>query len=121
MAAERVDGNDVWAVYQSARRAVARCREGRGPVFLECLTYRWLEHVGPLDDGDRGYRTRGEIDAWKRRDPIKRSARALKASGLLDAATLARFEAESDAELAKAVAQGRQAPWPDPQDLFRNA
>jgi pyruvate dehydrogenase E1 component alpha subunit len=121
MAAEQVDGNDVWAVYQSARRAVARCREGRGPVFLECLTYRWLEHVGPLDDSDRGYRSRNEIDAWKRRDPVKRSARVLKALGLLSAATLARFEAEAGAELAKAVAQARQAPWPDPQDLFRNA
>jgi pyruvate dehydrogenase E1 component alpha subunit len=121
MAAERVDGNDVWAVYQSARRAVARCREGRGPVFLECLTYRWLEHVGPLDDSDRGYRSRKELDAWKRRDPVKRSARALKGLGLLSAATIARFEEETEAELAKAVAQARQAPWPDPQDLFRNA
>lgn len=118
--AEKVDGNDVFAVYGSARRAVERCRRMQGPVFLEFSTYRWLEHVGPLDDADRGYRTRSEIQAWKRRDPVAASARRLKAAGLLSDAQLRESEAQIRDEIAKAVAEAKQAPWPDPADLLRN-
>jgi pyruvate dehydrogenase E1 component alpha subunit len=118
--AERIDGNDVFAVYQSARRAVDRCRRGQGPVFIECSTYRWLEHVGPLDDSDRGYRTRKEIEAWKRRDPVTASARRLKGVGVLTGAQVREFEVQIRAEIAKAVAEAQQAPRPDPRDLLRN-
>lgn len=118
--AEKVDGNDVFAVYRSARRAVERCRHGRGPVFIECATYRWLEHVGPLEDYDRGYRTKEEAEAWKRKDPVKRSARALIEWGLATPAVFGEFEAQIAEEIAKAVAEARQAPWPDPHDLLRN-
>ncbi len=120
IAATQVDGNDVGAVYLAARQAVARCRAGRGPAFLECATYRWLEHVGPLDDSDRGYRSKREIDAWKRKDPVKRSAAALVAAGLAGARTLEQCEAQIAEEIAKAVAEAKQAPWPDPRDLFNN-
>ena len=117
---EKVDGNDVYAVYRSARGAVERCRRGRGPVFLECSTYRWLEHVGPLPDYDRGYRTQREVDAWKRKDPVKVSARALTERGLATPRVFEEFEAQIAAEIAKAVAEAKQAPWPDPADLLRN-
>jgi TPP-dependent pyruvate/acetoin dehydrogenase alpha subunit len=115
---ERIDGNDLIAVYRGARRAVERCRRGQGPVFLECLTYRWLEHVGPLDDRERGYRSAEEIEAWKRRDPVKRSARALVASGVATREGLDDFERRIHAELAEAVADARRAPWPDPKNLL---
>lgn len=118
--AEKIDGNDVFAVFQSARRAVERCRRGQGPFFLECLTYRWLEHVGPLDDTDRGYRTRQELEAWKRRDPVRASARRLMAARILTAAEVREFEAQIAEEIAKAVVGAKQAPWPDPRDLLRN-
>jgi pyruvate dehydrogenase E1 component alpha subunit len=48
--AQKVDGNDVIAVYEATRNAVERMRKGGGPFFLECETYRWLEHVGPMYD-----------------------------------------------------------------------
>jgi pyruvate dehydrogenase E1 component alpha subunit len=118
MSSEQVDGNDVYAVYRSARRAVARCRSGDGPVFLECLTYRWLEHVGPLDDGDRGYRSPREIARWKRRDPVAASARVLRARGWVSAATLESFEVDIARELRVAVETARRAPWPEPGDLL---
>jgi len=120
IAAEKVDGNDVRVVYQSARRAVARCRRGQGPVFLECMTYRWLEHVGPLDDSDRGYRTRRELDHWKRKDPVRRSAQGLIDTGIATAKTFDEFEIQIREEIVKAVAEAKSAPWPDPRDLLRN-
>ena len=120
IAAEKLDGNDVYAVYRSAQRAATQCREGRGPVFLECSTYRWLEHVGPLDDSDRGYRTKREIDSWKRGDPVKRSAKALLSAGLANAAMFRQFESQIADEIAKAVAEAGHAPWPDPRDLLKD-
>jgi pyruvate dehydrogenase E1 component alpha subunit len=99
---------------------VTQCRQGRGPVFLECSTYRWLEHVGPLDDSDRGYRTKREIDSWKRGDPVKRSGKALVSAGLANAAMFRQFESRIADEIATAVAEAKQAPWPDPRDLLKD-
>jgi pyruvate dehydrogenase E1 component alpha subunit len=82
------------------------------------MTYRWLEHVGPLDDSDRGYRTAAEIAAWKRRDPVTRSARMLIATKATTRAELTELESQIQAELAEAVAAARRAPWPDPKDLL---
>ena len=81
---ERVDGNDVVAVYDAAARAVKRIRDGQGPYFLECMTYRWREHVGPMFDHElnRTYRTREEVEEWMTRCPVKRSKDALRDQSL---------------------------------------
>ncbi len=68
---EIVDGNDVFAVYSAAQSAVQRARAGEGPQFLECRTYRWLGHVGPNDDIDKGLRSYDELVFWKKRCPIQ--------------------------------------------------
>jgi pyruvate dehydrogenase E1 component alpha subunit len=63
----RVDGNDLEAVHAAAVEAVARARAGDGPTLLECVTYRWKGH----SKSDKNlYRTREEIEEWRRRDPI---------------------------------------------------
>ena len=100
MPAWAVDGMDVLAVEQAARRAVAAVRAGAGPVFLELRTYRFRAHS--MYDPDR-YRDRAEIEAWKARDPIARLAGDLRAKGLLDDEGLARIEAAADAEIADAI------------------
>lgn len=64
---ETVDGNDVFAVYEAASKAVERARRGEGPTLLECLTYRWQGH----NVGDPGkYRPDDEVAEWKSRDPL---------------------------------------------------
>lgn len=67
-----VDGNDVLAVYEKAKTARQAALDGR-PVFLECRTYRHLEHVGPNTDHESGrtYRTKAELDQWMDRDPLR--------------------------------------------------
>lgn len=66
-----IDGNDVFAVYAAAREAVQKARNGEGPQFIETRTYRWLGHVGPHDDIDKGLRSLDELLWWKDRCPIK--------------------------------------------------
>ena len=73
---EQVDGNDVLAVHAAASRAVADCRAGRGPVFLELLTYRCTGHSrrDPCL-----YQPQAERSAWTASDPLKRLADVLEA------------------------------------------
>ena len=69
--AYQVDGNDAVRVYETSRKIIKKIREGFGPHFIECGTFRMMGHVGVSDDTDTGYRTREEYDYWKSRCPIK--------------------------------------------------
>ncbi len=66
----RVDGNDVLAVYEEAKRAVDKARRGEGPTLIEALTYRMGPHSSS-DDPDR-YVPSEELEHWANRDPIER-------------------------------------------------
>ncbi|HEV8268557.1 MAG TPA: thiamine pyrophosphate-dependent dehydrogenase E1 component subunit alpha, partial [Thermoanaerobaculia bacterium] len=71
--AERVEGNDVLAFRDRASGLLEGLRSrSAGPAFLECMTYRWREHVGPGEDFDLGYRTREEAAPWIAGDPMPR-------------------------------------------------
>ncbi|MCA3262826.1 MAG: thiamine pyrophosphate-dependent dehydrogenase E1 component subunit alpha [Telmatospirillum sp.] len=122
LSALSVDGNDVEAVYNAAEEILQNIRAGVGPTFLECRTYRWLEHVGPNYDHDMGrtYRQRAELEEWMARCPVKRCAAKLMESQAISEQEIARIEADFDAELEAAAAKARQQPFPDASDLFRN-
>ncbi len=64
------DGNDVLAVWRVAQKALKFIRSGKGPVFLELLTYRYLEHCGPNPDPD-SFRSIKEVAAWRKKDPVE--------------------------------------------------
>jgi len=63
------DGNDVEKVYLTAKKAIAYIKAGKGPAFLEFLTYRFREHCGPNFE-KVGERPRKEFEKWKKRDPL---------------------------------------------------
>lgn len=66
----RVDGNDVFAVYQVTQEAVARARGGDGPTLIEAITYRLGPHS--TSDDPRAYRDESEVEEWTLKDPIRR-------------------------------------------------
>jgi TPP-dependent pyruvate/acetoin dehydrogenase alpha subunit len=72
--AHRIEDGDVFKVRQTASNAVNRIRAGEGPEFMECLTYRWREHVGPNEDYSDGYRAESDVDLWKQNDQVARVA-----------------------------------------------
>jgi pyruvate dehydrogenase E1 component alpha subunit len=96
-----VDGMDVLAVAEAARRAALAARSGPGPVFLEFRTYRFRAHS--MFDPQL-YRDAAEVAAWKAHDPIPSFADRLRAWGLLDDAAQAELERAADAEVTRAVA-----------------
>jgi TPP-dependent pyruvate/acetoin dehydrogenase alpha subunit len=113
-----VDGNDVFAVHAAARTAVEHIRRGAGPYFLEATTYRWREHVGPLWDHDRGYRSKAEVDAWIARCPIERARKELVAAGVCTEAEVDGWRGEQRAEVDEAISLARAASFPAVTDLL---
>jgi pyruvate dehydrogenase E1 component alpha subunit len=104
---ERLDGNDVTRVGDAARRAVTRARQGGGPTFLECRTFRWRGHVGSSFDLDVGVERRGELSSWLLMDPIARAEEELR-----DFEKLNTFKEAIEQEVEQALHAARCAPSP---------
>ncbi|MEE8515458.1 MAG: thiamine pyrophosphate-dependent dehydrogenase E1 component subunit alpha [Alphaproteobacteria bacterium] len=119
---ERIDGNDVVAVHQAAAQSLALIRDGGGPRFLECMTYRWREHVGPNFDHEVGrtYRDKAELESWMKKCPVLRAGRGLVEDGLATDTELETWDGEIKTVIAKAIADARASDWPDPKTLFDN-
>jgi len=112
MPAAVVDGNDVWAVHETAREAVERARAGGGPTLLECRTYRHYGH-SKADPGK--YRPKAEVEHWLARDPLPRARERLLADGV-EEADVAAVEDRIREQIDAAVAAAKAAPYPDPRD-----
>ena len=117
VAAERVDGMDVVAVAEVMARAVAAVRGGQGPRFLEFLTYRFRAHS--MYDPEL-YRSREEVEEWKRKDPIPAFAARLAEAGWLPPDAQAALERAVDAEIEAAVAFAEGSGWEPVDDLLRD-
>jgi len=113
-----LDGNDVLAIYQAAGEAIRRARAGGGPTLIECRTYRTRAHAEGM--GDFTYRTRDDVEQWKRRCPIQRLRRAIQTEEVVLTGSHPLTEIELDAIDAEVAAQIREAqqfaeqsPWPE--------
>jgi TPP-dependent pyruvate/acetoin dehydrogenase alpha subunit len=118
----RVDGNDILKVYDVSKKAVDQCRNSRGPIFIEFMTYRLRGHVGP-DDNIQGTHTdirpKEEIENWKKKDPIKRLERFLIKNGILKKEDLGRINHEVEAEVKEAHRYAKMSPYPNPNELTK--
>jgi len=97
---ESVDGMDVLACREAADRAVFHVRKHREPRFIEAITYRFRGH-SMADPGT--YRTREEVEEWRKRDPIERLKGQLIHDGVITEEGYQRMEAEIDAIIQDAV------------------
>jgi pyruvate dehydrogenase E1 component alpha subunit len=111
-----VDGMDVLAVEQAARRAAESVRAGGGPHFLELQTYRFRAHS--MFDPEL-YRSKEEVESWKHRDPIEVFRARLEAAGTLSEEMMARLEDEVSKEVDEAVAFAEEGDWEPVDELTR--
>ncbi|HVP38646.1 MAG TPA: thiamine pyrophosphate-dependent dehydrogenase E1 component subunit alpha [Candidatus Saccharimonadales bacterium] len=116
MVGDRVDGNNVLAVYAAARRAVERGRRGEGPTMLECETVRMLGHS--VHDAAK-YVPPELIEAGRRRDPVARYESYLLRKGVLQPAEVEDWTRRLHREVAEAVEWAEQSPLPEPADAGR--
>jgi len=113
---ERVDGNDVFAVYEKVKQAVDNARKGGGATLIEAVTYRMLDHNSA--DSSAVYRTEDEAEYWKTLDPVERFEKYLLANGILDATAKARMKAEVETRLREQVDRGRAVPPTPAESMF---
>jgi len=111
-----VDGNDVLAVREAVSEAVERARKQEGPTLIECKTYRWLGHF--MGDPGTGYRTKEEVEEWKKRDPIKLYREKLLAMGTCGENDLEEINRNAEREIEEAVLFARNSPEPNPEDTL---
>ena len=108
-----VDGNDIFAVNQAALRAVQRAREGLGPTLIECKTFRWRAHTERKGQPD--FRTKDEIEAWKKKDPIARLRAQLQEQQQLSEADWHAMTVAVQSDIEHAVAFAEASPFPSPE------
>ncbi|OGQ78043.1 MAG: hypothetical protein A3F90_15025 [Deltaproteobacteria bacterium RIFCSPLOWO2_12_FULL_60_19] len=105
-----IDGNDAELVFDETQRAAEKARKGGGATLLECMTYRWDGHFG--GDPGVGYRTREEVEEWKKRCPIMRLKKKLIAAGELTEAEYEKISAAVYQELEEVAVKAQAAALP---------
>ena len=99
----------------AAKKAIEKARSGGGPTLIECKTYRWLGHW----TGDpQPYRTREEVEEWKKKDPIMRHRTYLIENGIATAEELDALELKAQAEIDEAEQFALNSPEPDPAKVM---
>jgi pyruvate dehydrogenase E1 component alpha subunit len=109
-----VDGNDVIAVYEAVGEAADRARRGEGPTLVECKTMRMRGHY----EGDpEPYRSKDEVQEWKKKDPLDRFTRKLLEDRTLTPGEAEKKRAQFTKEVEEAIQFAKEAPYPDPSEV----
>ncbi|WP_428663938.1 pyruvate dehydrogenase (acetyl-transferring) E1 component subunit alpha [Runella sp.] len=117
MPSEPVDGMDVEAVHEAVSRAAERARSGQGPTFLEFKTYRYRGHS--MSDPQK-YRTKEEVEEYKKRDPIEMVKDKILTTGIATEEDLAAIDAKIKQQVEEAVKFSEESPWPDASEIFKD-
>lgn len=117
MYTEVVDGNSVVDVYKAVNLAVGRCRNGNGPSFIECQTYRLRGHSGAGSDVKLGYRDAKEIAEWETKCPITTFRQLLLNEGKITDQQIMDMEHNIEMEIDDAFRFAQESPLPKGDDL----
>jgi 2-oxoisovalerate dehydrogenase E1 component alpha subunit len=112
-----IDGTQVYEVYDAIQEAVENARKGEGPSVIEAKMYRLTPHSS--DDDDRSYRTREEVEAHKKQDPIVLTKQRLQEEGIMTEEEIEELEDKAKAEVDQAVEEAREAPYPKGEDAAK--
>ncbi len=111
--AVRIEDGDIFTIHAAAADASRDLRAPRsGPRFLEVMTYRWREHVGPNEDFYAGYRSREEAEPWFAGDQVGRLG------AMLNPATRVQIEREVEREIQDAFEFAERSPFPEGVELY---
>ncbi len=113
-----VDGNDALETYRAVRDAAERARRGEGATLVEAKTYRPVPHSS--DDDDRTYRSRAEVEEWKKRDPILRMHAYLSGAGVLSDAQNSEYETRARQMIDDANEFARAAEFPAAEEALEH-
>jgi TPP-dependent pyruvate/acetoin dehydrogenase alpha subunit len=112
-----VAGTELDEVYKATLEALERARAGEGPTLLEAITYRYLGHS--KSDANL-YRTREEIQTWRKQDPILRFAAVLEGEGVLQENEWQRLDEEAKQRIEEAFEKASKEPDPEPESALED-
>ncbi len=113
-----VDGNDVFEVYNAAKEAVERARQGGGPTLIEAKTYRIKGHF--VGDPEM-YRTKEEVrERFEKNDPIKRFEKKVLSEKLMKQEEMDRIRDKARKTVEDALEFARNSSYPDPEELYED-
>ena len=113
-----VDGMDVLAVKEVAEAAAARARRGEGPTLIEAKTYRYMGHF--VGEPGTDYRTKEEVESWKKKDAIERFKNTILQKKLATAAEVAKIEQGVRDAVEEAIRFGRESADPKPEETLED-
>ncbi len=116
--ASQHDGNNVLDIYKTVSEAVKKIRKGEGPVFLEFLTYRWREHCGPFYDDHLGYRDKKEVEAWKKKDPVRHFEGHLLKNKIVSQKELDKIKKDVEEKIKEAFDFAKKSKFPPKEYLY---
>lgn len=119
IAAEQVDGMDVLAVRSVMRRVVEQVRATGEPFFIEAKTYRFMGH-SMADPAHGHYRTKEEVEEYRKRDPLLLLKQTMLSQNLADEADFKQLEQEVGAVVAASIKFAEESPFPTPADLHED-
>ena len=109
----RIDNNNSLELYNLVRLEAQAIRSGQsGPIFIECMTCRWKEHVGPNDDFGLGFRSAQDVQKWKDADELNVIGELIAPDRRIQ------IEAEVDASIKDAIEFAEQSLFPEPAELY---
>jgi pyruvate dehydrogenase E1 component alpha subunit len=117
MPSESVDAMNVEAVHNAVAKAAERARKGDGPTLLEFRTYRYKGHS--MSDPAK-YRTKEEVEAYKKRDPIEQVKLAMLKYKFADEAYFQSVEARVKKEVLDSVKFAEESDYPDPSEIYKD-
>lgn len=115
----KIDGNNVLKVYEAASQAVKRARNGLGPSFIECETYRTLGHAGCRSQEPKGYRSQKEVKLWEEKCPVTNFAELLRNEGMLTEDKFIAMMQQIESEIDDAFAFAIESSLPTEEDLHK--
>ena len=109
-----VNGQDIFAVYETVKEAVERARKGEGPTFIEAKTYRYYGHF----EGDAmSYRDKEEVESYREKDCIEFFRKYVIDNSLLEKEQLTEIDKKVSEIIEQAVRFAQESPDPDPKEL----
>jgi len=113
---QRVDGNDILAVYRTTKEAVDRARSNGGPTLIEAVTYRMGPHSS--SDDPKRYRSNQELDEWQMRDPLVRFRKYLERKHIWSSTDEEKAQEDTNRQIDAAIAHAEKIPRPSIETLF---
>lgn len=112
---KRFETSDVLAIREYMDEILPLMRSGEmGPVFIESLTYRWLDHVGPGEDFHLQHRSKADLEYWKQHDQVVRLGK------MIDQSTKDKIDSEIEQQIKEAVLFAEESPFPADEELYEH-